>query len=95
MVLAVCVVIHLAIIIYASRRGLTAAQILGRTRGSVPFAAFYALFVVACAVHVPIGLKSIAAEWLRWRGRSASIAVLIVALAILGMGLRAVYAVVA
>ena len=94
MVLAVCVVIHLAIIIYASRQGLTAAQILGRTRGSVPFAAFYALFIAACAVHVPIGLKAIAAEWLRWRGRGASVAAMIVALAILVMGLRAVYAVV-
>jgi len=94
MVLAVCVVIHLAIIIYASRQGLTAAQILGRTRGSVPFATFYALFVAACAIHVPIGLKAIAAEWLRWRGRSASVGAMIVALAILVMGLRAVYAVI-
>jgi fumarate reductase subunit C len=72
---------------------LTAAQILGRTHGSVPFAAFYALFVVACAVHVPIGLKSIAAEWLRWRGRSVSVAAMLVALAIVALGLRAVYAV--
>jgi fumarate reductase subunit C len=94
-VLAACVAIHLAIIVYASRHGLTAAQILGRTRGNVPFAAFYSLFVVACAVHVPIGLKAIATEWLRWRGRSVDVAAMLIALAILGMGLRAVYAVVA
>lgn len=93
MVLAACVAVHLAIIIYASRNGLTAAQILGRTRGSVPFAAFYALFVVACAVHVPIGLKAIAGEWLSWRGRSVSVAAIAVALAMLVMGLRAIYAV--
>ncbi|HEY2818104.1 MAG TPA: succinate dehydrogenase [Casimicrobiaceae bacterium] len=93
MILALCVVIHLAVIVYASRNGLTAAQILGRTHGSVPFAAFYALFVVACAVHVPIGLRSIAAEWLRWRGRSVGVATMLVALAILALGLRAVYAV--
>jgi len=93
MVLAVCVVVHLVVIVYASRNGLTAAQILGRTRGNVPFGAFYALFVVACAVHVPIGLKSVAAEWLRWRGPSASVATLLAALVILGMGLRAVYGV--
>jgi fumarate reductase subunit C len=93
MVLALCVLVHLAIIIYASRSGLTAAQILGRTRGSVPFASFYALFVVACAIHVPIGLKSIAVEWLHWRGRSVSAATVLVAIAILTLGLRAVYAV--
>ena len=80
--------------IYASRRGLTAAQILGRTRGNVAFAAFYTLFVGACAIHVPIGLKSIAEEWLRWRGRGVAVAAIFVAFAILVLGLRAVYAVV-
>jgi fumarate reductase subunit C len=94
MVLAVCVVIHLATIIYASRGGLTAAQILARTRGNAPFAVFYAVFVVACAVHVPIGLKAIVIEWLRWRERNASIAAVIIALFVLAMGVRAVYAVV-
>jgi len=93
MVLALCVLVHLAIIVYASRSGLTAAQILGRTRGSIPFVSFYALFVVACAIHVPIGLKSIAVEWLRWRGRSIGAATMLVAIAILALGLRAVYAV--
>ena len=95
MVLALCVVSHLAMIVYASRGGLTAAEILARTRGNAPFAAFYSVFVAACAIHVPIGLKSIAVEWLRWRERSASIAAVIIALALLVMGLRAVYAVVA
>ena len=93
MVLAICVVVHLAVIIYASRGGLTAGEILGRTHGNAPFAAFYSVFVVACAVHVPIGLKTIAVEWLRWRERNASIAAVIIALALLVMGLRAVYAI--
>ena len=93
MVLAVCVIIHLVMIVYASRGGLTAADILARTRGNAPFAAFYLVFVVACAVHVPIGLKAIAVEWLGWRERSASIAAVVIALTLLGMGLRAVYAV--
>jgi fumarate reductase subunit C len=93
MVLAVCVVFHLAMIVYASRGGLTAAEILVRTRGNAPFATFYSVFVVACAVHVPLGLKAIAVEWLRWRERNASIAAVIIALIVLAMGLRAVYAV--
>ena len=93
MALAVCVVVHLAMIVYASRGGLTAAEILARTRGNAPFAAFYSVFVGACAIHVPIGLKTIAVEWLRWRERNASIAAVIIALALLVMGLRAVYAI--
>jgi len=93
LLLVACVVIHLVMIIYVSRGGLTAGEILARTRGNASFAAFYSVFVVACAVHVPIGLKSIAVEWLRWRERNASIAAVIIALALLAMGLRAVYAI--
>jgi succinate dehydrogenase subunit C len=92
-VLALLVVVHLALIVYAVRGGLTAAQILGRTRGSAAFAAFYALFVLACAVHVPIGLSTVAREWLRWRERSANAAALAIAALIAVAGLRAVYAV--
>ncbi|MEP6559412.1 MAG: succinate dehydrogenase, partial [Burkholderiales bacterium] len=47
MVLAVCVLVHLAVIIYAVRGGLSAAEILGRTHGSWSFGLFYAVFVVA------------------------------------------------
>ena len=35
MVLAICVVVHIVTIIYAVRGGLTAAEILSRTRGSI------------------------------------------------------------
>ena len=93
MVLAVCVAIHLAVIVYAARGGLTASALLARTQGNVGFAAFYALFVVACAVHVPIGLKSIAEEWLRWRRGPASWVAVAFGLLVLLVGLRAVYAV--
>ena len=40
MVLGLCVSIHLIIIFYAIRGGLTAEEILGRTQGNVPFAIF-------------------------------------------------------
>ena len=95
MVLAICVVVHLATLIYATHHGLTAAAILSRTRGSGLAASFYALFVVACAVHAPIGLARVFEEWLKWRGRSAGIAALAIGAAILLLGLRAIYAVVA
>ena len=92
-VLALCVVVHLATIIYAERGGLTAAEILERTRGSVAWAAFYAVFVFAAALHAAIGLRNVAAEWLQWRGDAAELAVSVFAFVLTVLGLRAVWAV--
>ena len=58
-------VVHLVTIIYAVRNGLSAAEILARTRGSLAWGTFYAVFVFAAAIHGAIGLRTIAAEWLR------------------------------
>jgi fumarate reductase subunit C len=90
MVLALCVTVHLATIVYAVRGGLSAAEILARTRGSAAWLSFYALFIAAVAVHAPIGLRSIFAEWLGWRGRSLDIAAALFAAFIAGAGLRTV-----
>ena len=94
MVLALCVLVHLAVMLYAVRGGLSAAEILGRTQGNWGFAAFYSVFVVACAVHVPVGLANIAREWwglgegaALWLSRAFG-------LLLLATGLRAVFAVV-
>ena len=94
-ILAACVVVHLALIIYAVRGGLSAAEILGRTRGSLAWGSFYSLFVLAAAVHGAIGLRAVAAEWLGFRGRGAEWTMAAIGLALLGLGLRAVFAVVA
>ncbi|MGH8739378.1 MAG: succinate dehydrogenase [Burkholderiales bacterium] len=88
-VLAVCVSVHLATIIYAVHGGLSAAEILARTRGSAGWLAFYSLFVLAATIHAPIGLRSILIEWLGWRGRSRDVALSLFALVIAGTGLRA------
>jgi fumarate reductase subunit C len=92
-VLAVCVVVHLATIVYAVQGGLTAAEILGRTRGNTAWLAFYSLFVLAVSVHAPIGLRAVFIEWLRWRGRSRDVALLLLSGALAWMGMRAVLAV--
>ena len=92
-VLAVCVIVHLVTIIYAVRNGLSAAEILGRTRGNAAWAAFYALFVAAAAVHAPIGLRSFLAETFSWRGRGLDVAMLVVAMTLLMWGARTVVAV--
>lgn len=95
MVLALCVLVHLGVMIYAVRGGLSAAEILGRTQGSLAFGAYYAVFVLACAVHVPVGLSNIAREWwglpeapALWLARAFGVLLLVT-------GLRAVWAVVA
>jgi fumarate reductase subunit C len=54
---------------------------------------FYGLFVLAAAVHGAIGLRTVAAEWLGWRGRGADTAAALIALALLATGWRAVLAV--
>jgi len=92
-VLALCVAVHLATMIAAVRGGLTAAEMLGRTRGSVAWAAFYGLFVLAVSIHAPIGLRTVASEWLGWRGLTADAACTIVAVALLALGARAILAV--
>ncbi len=89
-VLALCVLVHLATIVLAVQGGLSAAEILARTRGNPWWLGFYTLFVLACAVHVPIGLRSVLAEWLRWRGPSRDAALLGFAALITLIGLRAV-----
>lgn len=95
MVLGVCVVVHLCTLIYAVRGGLSAAEILGRTRGSFAWGTFYTVFVIAVAVHAPIGLRSVLGEALGWRGARLSAVVGLLTLLILILGLRAVWAVVA
>lgn len=91
--LALCVSTHLATIIYAVRGGLSAAEILDRTRGSVAWLGFYSIFVLAVAIHAPIGLRSVLAEWTGWQGRSRDLALLIFGVALASLGLRAVAAV--
>ena len=89
-VLAVCVIVHLVTIVYAVQGGLSAAEILARTRGSVGWFAFYALFVLAVTIHAPIGLRPVLGEWLGWRGRSRDFALLLFGSVLAWLGMRAV-----
>jgi len=91
--LALFVAVHLATMIVAVRGGLSAADILARTRGSVVWALFYAPFVLAVSIHAPIGLRNIAGEWLNWRGRGADLCCAAIGVLLLALGLYAVLAV--
>jgi fumarate reductase subunit C len=93
MVLALAVAVHLGTILYASHAGLTAGAILARTHGNIAVALFYGLFVIAVAVHAPIGLRNILREWTPWRGRTLDLVLILFTLALLLLGFRAVVAV--
>ena len=93
MVLAFAVAVHLGTILYATHAGLSAGAILARTHGNAVFASFYGLFVVAVAVHAPIGLRNVVREWTPWRGRTLDLALLLFAALLLVLGFRAVMAV--
>ncbi|MEJ2374963.1 MAG: succinate dehydrogenase [Pseudolabrys sp.] len=92
-VLAFAVAVHLATILYAVRGGLTASEILARTHGNVAFLAFYGIFVLAVAVHAPIGLRNVLREWTFWHGRVLDITLAFFALLLSVLGIRAVFAV--
>ena len=93
-IMAPLVLAHLAIIFYATSRGLSAAEILGRTRGSIAWGSFYALFVLAAATHGAIGVRAVASEWTRLRGYGLDGLMWGFGLILTALGLRAVAAVV-
>lgn len=93
MVLAALLLVHLGVMVYAVRGGLSAAEILARTRGNWVVAAYYASLVAACAVHVPTGLANIATEWWGAAPGRARLGANALAVLLLVLGWRAVYAV--
>lgn len=90
-ILAVAVVVHLATIVYAVQGGLSAGEILARTRGNAGLLAFYSAFVLAAAVHGPIGLRAVLREWLGLKGFATDAAMLFLAALFVVLGLRAAW----
>lgn len=86
---------HLGLMIWAIQGGLSAGEILGRTRGSVFWAVYYGTFVAAVSVHGAIGLRAILAEWTGVRKQALTLVVWAFFALLLGLGFRAVWAVVA
>lgn len=93
LVMAPFVLVHLGVMIYAIRGGLSAGEILGRTQGSVAWFLFYGLFVLAVSVHAAIGLRTILAEWAGIRGTALAAAAWAIGLGLLALGARSVWAV--
>lgn len=90
-VLALAVSVHLVTVIYAVRGGLTAADIIAKLQGNVAWLGFYSVFVLAAAVHAPIGVRTILAESLPRTPRLADAAGGVLMVLILAGGFRAVF----
>ena len=93
LLMAPFVIGHLAVMIYAIQGGLSAAEILGRTQGSILWFLFYGLFVCAVSFHGAIGLRTIAFEWGGLKGAALEAFMWIVGLGLFALGARAVWAV--
>ena len=88
------VLLHVAVIFYATRQGMTAADILARTRDSILWAAVYGVFVVTVAIHAAIGVRNVLVEWSPLKDRGAGLLAVVFGALLLALGLRAVAAVV-
>ena len=87
------IVVHIVVMIYAIQGGLSAAEILGRTKGSILWLLFYGSFVLAAAVHGAIGLRVVAHETLKLNGAVLELLTWLIAAGLAGLGLYAVWAV--
>ena len=92
--IAPLVLVHIAVIFYATRMGMTAADILSRTHNSIVWASYYGLFVVAASIHASIGVRNVLAEWSPLNDRRAGLLAIVFGLLLAALGTRAVFAVV-
>lgn len=91
LLLAPLVLIHIGVIFYAIRGGLSAGEILGRTSGSLTWMLFYGAFVAAAAVHAPIGVRNVLREWTPLPRTVIDLFSAALGIALLFLGLRAVW----
>ena len=84
---------HIAVMIFAVQGGLSTAEILGRTQGSLVWLLFYGSFAISVSIHGAIGLRVIAHEMLGLKGRALGVFTWGTCLILLILGARAVAAV--
>ena len=92
--MAPLVLVHIAVIFYATRNGMTAADILSRTHGSILWASYYGLFVAAASIHASIGVRNVLTEWSPLNDRRAGVFAIVFGVLLAVLGARAVFAVV-
>jgi fumarate reductase subunit C len=92
--MAPLVAIHIAVIFYATRQGLTAADILSRTHGSLMWASYYGAFVAAVSIHAAIGVRNVLSEWSPLNDRGAGWCAVLLGIVLALLGFHAVVALV-
>jgi fumarate reductase subunit C len=92
--MAPLVLVHIAVIFYANRQQMTAADILSRTHGSVAWAAFYGVFVAAVSIHASIGVRNVLVEWSPLRDRAAGWCAVCLGIVLALLGFHAIFALV-
>lgn len=93
MLMVPLILAHLLIIFYATQSGISAANILARTSGSLGWAVFYGVFVVLASVHGAIGVRTVLREWTSLRGGALDAFMMTFAALLMVLGARAVIAV--
>ncbi len=94
LVMVPLVLLHLIVMIYATQGGLSAAEILARTQGSLFWGFVYGLFVLAASLHAAIGLRVIIYEWLKPPRSLLDPITLFICFTLMIFGWRAIYAVI-
>ena len=89
-VLGLCVIVHLILIIIAVQGGLSASEIISRVSGNIAWLMFYSVFVIAVAVHAPIGVRTILNEMTGLKTSQTYLVMAVLCLVILSMGFRTV-----
>ena len=84
---------HLALMIFAIQDGLSAQEILSRTRGSLFWGIYYGLFVLAAAIHGTIGVRAIISEWFGLGRTILNLFSWVMVLLLIALGMNAVIAV--
>ncbi len=92
--MAPLVLVHIAVIFYATRQGLSAADILSRTHGSPMWASYYGVFVAAASIHAAIGVRNVLTEWSPLNDRGAGWCAVLLGIVLALLGFHAVVALV-
>jgi len=91
MVLAVCVIVHIATMIYAVQQGLSTAAISARISGNLMWLGFYTTFVAAVSIHAPIGVRTVLLEATELPQKRVGLLAMLFGLFILVLGFRAIF----
>ena len=93
LLMAPLIIGHIALMIYAVQGGLSAAEILSRTQGSVVWFLYYGIFVLAVSIHGAIGMRTVLHEWGGVKGVLLGLTTVVIGLSLFVLGARAVWAV--